>query len=332
MTPTRTLLTITALLAAGAASTGSAVHTGDQVLAAAPVVAAPQIDSATVGVAAGTPNPARPLRAARAAEPAVASRAPAVQEVSMPANIGTLGIPEIALAAYRNAELAMQAAQPNCGVTWHLLAGIGRIESGHASGGRTDEAGTTVTPILGPVLDGTLPGNEIIVLHKAAAGTTYARAIGPMQFLPSTWQHYASDGNGDGVQDPNNVFDAALGAAKYLCSGNLDLRDAAQERSAVLRYNNSVSYLQDVLSWSAAYSTGGAPVAPPVPVDLLTGPDPTVVASPEPPAATGVPLVDEPPALEPPKPPPPPMIEIPGLPPIPCGILCPIAAPLHVGP
>ena len=69
----------------------------------------------------------------------------------------------MALAAYRNAERMMATADPGCGVSWNLLAGIGRIESMHANGGATDPRGTAVNPIYGPALDGTLPGNEVIV-------------------------------------------------------------------------------------------------------------------------------------------------------------------------
>src|SRR5271168_1692462 len=142
---------------------------------------------------------------------------------------GALGIPGMALTAYRNAERMMATADPGCGISWNLLAGIGRIESGHANGGATDAHGTAVRPIYGPSLDGTLPGNEVILASSAAGGaTTYARAIGPMQFLPSTWAHYASDGDGDGVADPQNLYDSTLAAARYLCSDKLNLRDPSQ--------------------------------------------------------------------------------------------------------
>ena len=177
---------------------------------------------------------------------------------------GTLKIPAIALAAYRNAERMMAGAYPGCGVSWNLLAGIGRIESLHAYGGATDANGTAAQPILGPALDGTLPGNEVIVHSVAAGRVTYVRAMGPMQFLPGTWARYASDGNGDGKADIQNVFDASLGAARYLCSGNLNLRDRSQVLSAILRYNNSMAYAQNVLGWAAAYATGVAPVALPM--------------------------------------------------------------------
>src|SRR5258705_5214353 len=81
---------------------------------------------------------------------------------------GSLRIPAMALSAYRNAERMMAAAYPACGVSWNLLAGIGRIESMHANGGATDASGTAVRPIYGPTLDGTLPGNEVIVLSRSA--------------------------------------------------------------------------------------------------------------------------------------------------------------------
>jgi membrane-bound lytic murein transglycosylase B len=183
---------------------------------------------------------------------------------------GTLGIPTMALTAYRNAERMMATSEPGCGISWNLLAGIGRIESGHANGGATDARGTAVRPIYGPTLDGTLPGNEVIVQSGAPGRVSYARAMGPMQFLPGTWARYASDGDGDGTADPQNLYDATLAAARYLCSGGLNLRDQSQVLSSILRYNNSMPYAQNVLGWAAAYATGV------VPVDLppLTGPAP----------------------------------------------------------
>jgi membrane-bound lytic murein transglycosylase B len=185
-------------------------------------------------------------------------------------SVGALGIPAMALSAYRNAERIMAASDPGCGISWNLLAGIGRIESMHANGGATDARGTAIRPIYGPALDGTLPGNEVIVQSKADGQVTYARAMGPMQFLPGTWARYAADGKGDGVADPQNLFDSALAAARYLCSGGLNLRDPSQVMSAILRYNNSMAYAQNVLGWAAAYATGVVPVDLPA----MTGPPP----------------------------------------------------------
>jgi membrane-bound lytic murein transglycosylase B len=198
---------------------------------------------------------------------ALASAPPPTAVVNTP---GALGIPTMALSAYRNAERMMATADPACGISWNLLAGIGRIESMHANGGATDARGTAIRPIYGPSLDGTLPGNEVIVQSSGAGRVTYARAMGPMQFLPGTWARYASDGDGDGMADPQNLYDATLAAARYLCTGGLNLRDQSQVMAAILRYNNSMPYAQNVLGWAAAYATGV------IPVDLppITGPPP----------------------------------------------------------
>ncbi|KWX61763.1 lytic transglycosylase, partial [Mycobacterium sp. NAZ190054] len=240
--------------------------------ASAPPTHAPSRDSAVMPMAAvgpsaedragpsvvaitKTPTPFRTVASA-------ASAPPPPMAVNAP---GTLRIPSMALSAYRNAETMMAAAFPGCGLSWNLLAGIGRIESMHAYGGATDSRGTAVRPIYGPALDGTLPGNEVIELSRSADRVVYARAMGPMQFLPGTWSRYASDGDGDGKADVQNLFDASLAAARYLCSGNMNLRNQSDVIAAILRYNNSMAYAQNVLSWAAAYATGVVPVdLPPI--------------------------------------------------------------------
>jgi membrane-bound lytic murein transglycosylase B len=250
--------------------------------AAAPPFPAPRStlrDAAITPVAAVAPtstDPSGPLVIAVQHPPtgfhvaaATVSAPPPTLMVNSP---GALGIPKVALSAYRNAERIMAGADPGCGISWNLLAGIGRIESMHANGGATDARGTAIQPIFGPALDGTLPGNEIIVQSSDGGRITYARAMGPMQFLPGTWARYASDGKGDGVADPQNLYDSTLAAARYLCSGGLNLRLPSQVMAAILRYNNSMPYAQNVLGWAAAYATGV------VPVDLpqLIGPPPPI--------------------------------------------------------
>ncbi|MET0474097.1 MAG: lytic murein transglycosylase [Mycobacterium sp.] len=240
------------ILAVGASAPTPKHAVADDGITPLAAVARTGADSGVVVVTAP-----RVATAFRFAEAATLSAPPPPIVVSSP---GALGIPSIALSAYRNAERMMAGAYPGCGVSWNLLAGIGRIESQHAYGGATDARGTAVRAILGPSLDGTLPGNEVIVHSVQAGHVTYAQAMGPMQFLPGTWARYASDGNGDGKADIQNVYDASLGAARYLCSGNLNLRDRSQVLSAILRYNNSMAYAQNVLGWAAAYATGVAPV------------------------------------------------------------------------
>jgi membrane-bound lytic murein transglycosylase B len=240
--------------------------------ASAPSPVGPVRDSEVTTLAAVEPSPASRSGASVVAltktptafhiAAAAASAPPPAVVVNSP---GALRIPTIVLSAYRNAERMMATAYPGCGVSWNLLAGIGRIESLHANGGATDAHGTAVQPIYGPALDGTLPGNEVIVQGRTVNGVVYARAMGPMQFLPGTWSRYASDGDGDGTADVQNVFDASLAAARYLCSGGLNLRDPGQVMAAILRYNDSVAYARNVLGWAAAYATGVVPVdLPPI--------------------------------------------------------------------
>jgi membrane-bound lytic murein transglycosylase B len=82
------------------------------------------------------------------------------------------------------------------------------------------------------------------------------RAVGPMQFIPGTWRIWGADGNGDGVADPQNIEDAALAAAGYLCSGGRDLSRPADLQAAVLSYNHSQQYLSTVLGIMQAVDSG----------------------------------------------------------------------------
>ena len=257
---------ITPVVLAGAVAAGpagSAIQSATSGPEANPAVAAePSTDGVSVVAMA------KPPAALRVAGGAVPATLPAAM-VTAP---GGMRIPAMALSAYRKAEQTMAVAAPNCGISWNLLAGIGRIESSHANGGATDARGTAIRPIYGPVLDGSLPGNEVIVQSNSGGRAVYARAMGPMQFLPGTWSRYASDGDGDGRSDPQNIFDASLAAARYLCSGGLNLRNQAQTLTAILRYNNSMPYAVNVMGWANAYATGVMPVDLPA----ISGPVPAL--------------------------------------------------------
>ncbi|ALG86684.1 lytic transglycosylase domain-containing protein [Gordonia phthalatica] len=170
---------------------------------------------------------------------------------------GPLGIPGIVLKAYKLAATRVAAETPQCKLPWFLLAGIGRIESGHAGNGNVDAYGNSRSAIRGPVLDGSLAGNEVI-----KHGNGYARAMGPMQFIPSTWAAWGSDANGDGKADPDNIFDATYSAGRYLCAGVTDIMAAPNRVNNVLRYNRSVPYANNVLAWAAAYAAGVMPTTP----------------------------------------------------------------------
>ncbi|GGT96034.1 lytic transglycosylase domain-containing protein [Streptomyces violascens] len=179
------------------------------------------------------------------------------------ASTGTLpvgdqqGIPATVLDAYKKAEAALATDRPNCHLPWQLLAGIGKVESGHANGGRVDANGTTLTPILGPVLNGAGFANITDTDGGAYDGDkVHDRAVGPMQFIPSTWATSGRDGNGDGVKDPNNVYDAALAAGFYLCGNSRDVAVKADLDKAILSYNQSQEYLTTVTTWFDFYRRG----------------------------------------------------------------------------
>ncbi|WP_210424355.1 lytic transglycosylase domain-containing protein [Gephyromycinifex aptenodytis] len=184
------------------------------------------------------------------------------------ATVNTTTIPARVLQSYQSAQASLAKTQPSCGLQWWMLAGIGRIESGHAAGGQVDAHGTTIGRIYGPLLNGTIPGTAIIRDTDGGAydgDSTYDRAVGPMQFLPGTWKLVGRDGNGDGSADPNNIDDAAVSAGAYLCASGGNLADPARLRAAVLAYNNSAIYANDVITGGLAYRDGRTPAAPWVP-------------------------------------------------------------------
>ncbi|SDG78896.1 Membrane-bound lytic murein transglycosylase B [Lentzea fradiae] len=173
-------------------------------------------------------------------------------------------IPARALRAYANADLVMQQEAPACRISWATLAGIGRIESHHGNinGAKLQENGLPSRPIIGIPLDG---GPGVRAIPDTDGGrldgdTTWDRAVGPMQFIPVTWARWAKRASGDGQPaDPQNIDDAALTAANYLCgAGTRDLGTGQGWWAAVLDYNNSVEYGQNVFSGADAYARASA--------------------------------------------------------------------------
>ena len=186
------------------------------------------------------------------------------------------------LEAYRAAEVTLAEADPTCHLRWQVLAGIGRVESDHAHDGLVYADGTTFEPILGPVLDG--DGHAAIRDTddgRYDGDPVWDRAVGPMQFIPGTWMAVGVDGNGDGVADPHNVFDAALAAGRYLCVWSADLGDRAGLERALLRYNHSADYVALVLAWIDGYTAGQVTPLPPQPPPT-TQPTTTVPTTPPP--------------------------------------------------
>lgn len=171
------------------------------------------------------------------------------------------GIPPVVYAAYLAAQTGAPTITPACQVDWPVIAGIWKVESGHATyGGATvDLSGQVTPPIYGVVLDGTIPGTQTIA--DTDNGTidgnpVWDRAVGPGQFLPASWRSYGQDGNDDGVVDPQNVYDAALSTVAYLClriPG--DYTNPTDLARAVRSYNNSTEYVERVTGWITYYRT-----------------------------------------------------------------------------
>ena len=211
-----------------------------------------------------------------------------------PGSTGPLGVPDRVLAAYHSADVLLARTRPGCAMPWWLLAGIGKVESGHASGGRVDRDGRTRGEVLGPLLDGSLAGTMVItdtdrgVMDGDAA---FDRAVGPMQFLPGTWRGVGTDADRDGTADPHDVDDAAATAGVYLCRGGGTMADPEQMRAAVLRYNGSDEYADAVITWGTSYRDRAVAVPG---QDGTIGPAPVVPA----PSAPGTPTA--PPTTAPP--------------------------------
>jgi Transglycosylase SLT domain len=108
-----------------------------------------------------------------------------------------------------------QACGTEYGIPWEVLAAINKIETGFGTN-----------------------------LNVSSAG-----AVGWMQFLPSSWEAFGLDANGDGRQDPYNPVDAICAAAHYLklAGGNKDLYEA------IFAYNHADWYVQEVLLYARAY-------------------------------------------------------------------------------
>ncbi|MFC6014110.1 lytic transglycosylase domain-containing protein [Nocardia lasii] len=173
---------------------------------------------------------------------------------------GAVGIEPVALQAYGYAAAVLAKSKPDCGIAWTTIAGIASVESAHGThrGAGIDAAGNVRPPIIGVALDGTNNNAEIRDTDKGRLDndTTYDRAVGPLQFIPETWQRWGVDANGDGVIDPQNIDDAALTAARYLCTRGGNLTSADGWQRALFAYNQSNKYMHVVRDRAALYSIG----------------------------------------------------------------------------
>lgn len=206
----------------------------------------------------------------------------AVQVVS---NASTSGIPSAALAAYQRAETVINSADKSCNLTWQLVAAIGRVESNHGryGGSVLDDDGVASPGIFGIPLNGTKGTRAISDTDGGQLDndSRWDRAVGPMQFIPSTWSVVGVDADGDARRNPQDIDDAALASAVYLCSGGDDLSTTAGQEKAVYRYNNSFDYVELVLSIMDAYASGDFTSVPTsVSAAPMIAPDPKFTPAP----------------------------------------------------
>jgi len=184
-------------------------------------------------------------------------------------------IPVRALEGYRRAASLVDSADQACHIDWALVAAIGRVESNHArfGGNQLDSAGVAQPGIIGIPLDGSNGTARITDSDRGLLDrdTVFDRAVGPMQFIPSTWRVAGVDADGDGVKNPQDIADAATATAVYLCSGPGDLTAPSDLHAAIMRYNASESYVALVTSIAQTYRLG---------VSALPATEPTAVSSP----------------------------------------------------
>lgn len=171
-----------------------------------------------------------------------------------------MDIPQAALAAYANAAETMRQTLPECHLGWTTLAGIGHVETRHGRyhGEAVDDDGVVRPPIIGVTLDGS-PGFADIPDTDGGAldgDAEHDRAVGPMQFIPESWNKYGRDADGNGHADPHQIDDAAVATARLLCESGGDMSQAENWQRAVLAYNASQQYVADVRDAAAAYAAG----------------------------------------------------------------------------
>ena len=277
--PRRRARTVRAATALTAALTGAVVGAALLPASAAELLAVP---------AAGAPVSEPQVVLVQRIERPVVIRADEGSRLSAKGNdlfeisaLGSFDVPEAALRAYKRAAGSTNDSHPGCDLPWTLLAGIGRVESDHGryGGSVLGSDGVPRPAIRGVALNGVGP---VAAIPDSDGGrfdgdTVWDRAVGPMQFIPTTWAGSGRDGDGDGVADPNDIDDAALAAAGYLCPSSGSIKAPGAMEQAIFSYNHSDYYVSLVMSFEQGYRTGTftIPSPPPPPEDEETVEDET---------------------------------------------------------
>ena len=238
---------------------GVAVLVAVVVLFLAPRVTA--VQDAAAPAARWAPPPASPPVAAAVPGTGIATRVDPDWAASM---ARATGIPKRAVLAYAGAAILKAEATPACRLSWTTLAAIGEAESsnGQHDGSSIGANGTITPPIFGVALN----GDGVALIPDSDGGAidgdaTSDRAVGPMQLIPQTWRNWHTDGNGDGVEDPQNIDDAVMATTNYLCRASTALDTEKGWRAAIGAYNSTDAYLREVARVAVAYNADAAKVA-----------------------------------------------------------------------
>ena len=255
---------IIAVLLIGAAGTAGAYLVPEALKVSTPPSATPGFPLDAGGPVAPAPSggvalpPAPAVTGSAPAGPVITGQRPADALAGWAQGVGTrVGIPVVAVQAYGYAELVAARTAPNCHLSWTTIAAIAKVESAHgsANGAVLGADGSVQPPILGLPLDGK-GGRQLIRdtdQGSVDADTTYDRAVGPLQFIPATWNEMKVDADNSGSADPNDIDDASLAAALYLCKGGRDLSRADAWWDAILSYNAVRPYAQRVFDAANEY-------------------------------------------------------------------------------
>lgn len=264
---TAPVLTAAVLASVGVAGGVLQVVRASQATAPVPAPAAsPATTASTASTAA--PSSARP---ATAADPATAVRRAPVGPPRAYRG-GLLGVPAPAITAYQRAATIIDTAA-GCGLDWTVLAAVARVESDHGrglrGGHRVGRQGRVRPDVVAASLDGrggrgALPDTDRGELDR---DRRWDAPVGPLGLLPSIWSRVAVDADDDGTRSPQDVDDAALGAAVLLCSGR-DLSTRPALRAALRSYHRAPGFVRTVLALIRRYDRQQDRVPPPPPVSL----------------------------------------------------------------
>jgi membrane-bound lytic murein transglycosylase B len=159
-------------------------------------------------IATRTPTPlsSPATKAATASSPPTTATTPAADPTTtaMAGRLRSAGLKPEFAALY-------QAASRHTGTPWQLLAAVHRVESNQS---------------------------------PSTNRTSYAGAVGPMQFLPSTFRAYGIDGDGNGTADITGLADSVYSASNYLAANGAS---RGNYRTALYAYNHSNAYVTKVL-------------------------------------------------------------------------------------